>query len=119
MLKAPERGASIAIDGRDDSFGSIVTDLISLIGHVQASINLIEAAIVREGTPGDQDNAVDVVVLDDVTPCYAKANAALIACNVSLSTALQSLLDTSRQFMASERASATKLEPRLQRNEVA
>jgi hypothetical protein len=30
--------------------GAIVSDLISLVGHVQASINLIEAAIAREGT---------------------------------------------------------------------
>ena len=98
MQKAVERGASIAIGGRDDSFGSVVSELISLIGHVQASIKLIETAIVRESAPGDQDIAADVVVLDDVTPCFAKANAALIACNVSLSTALQSLLDTSKQF---------------------
>ena len=102
MQMAQERGASVAIGRHDDSFGSVVSDLISLIGHVQASIKLIEAAIVREAGPGDLDDVADVVVLDDVTPCYAKANAALIACNVSLSTALQSLLDTSKQFMASE-----------------
>jgi hypothetical protein len=100
MQNAMERGASTEIAGHDESFGSIVSDLIGLIGHVQASIKLIEAAIVQESAPGDQ--ADEVVVLDDVTPCYAKANAALIACNVSLSTALQSLLDTSKQFMASE-----------------
>jgi hypothetical protein len=103
MQKAMERGASFAISGRDDSFGPVVSDLISLIGHVQASIKLIEAAIAREASAGNQDNAVDIAVLDDVTPCYAKANAALIACNVSLSTALQSLLDTSKRFIASER----------------
>ena len=104
MQMSQEQGASVAIGSRDDSFGAVVCDLISLIGHVQASMKLIEAAIVREGGPGDPDDAADVVVLDDVTPCYAKANAALIACNVNLSTALQSLLDNSKQFMASERA---------------
>jgi len=102
MQTAMERSASTAVSERDDSFSSVVSDLISLMGHVQASIKLIEAAIVREAGPGDLDDVADVVVLDDVTPCYAKANAALIACNVSLSTALQSLLDTSKQFMASE-----------------
>jgi hypothetical protein len=35
---------------RNDSFGAIVSDLISPVGHVQAKINLIEAAIAREGT---------------------------------------------------------------------
>jgi hypothetical protein len=103
MQKAMERDASIAVSDRDDSFSSVVSDLKSLIGHVQASIKLIEAAIVLESSPGNPDNAADLTILDDVTPCYAKANAALIACNVSLSTALQSLLDTSKRFIASER----------------
>jgi hypothetical protein len=85
MQKAMERSASIAISDRDDSFSSVVSDLISLIGHVQASIKLVEAALLAESA--NHDNATDVAVLDDVTPCYAKANAALIACNVSLSTA--------------------------------
>lgn len=102
MQKAMERGASIAASGRDDSFGSVVSDLITLIQHVRASIELIETAIVPESSQGSQSNP-DIVILDDVTPCFAKANAALIACNVSLSTALQSLLDTSKRFNASER----------------
>ena len=102
MQNAMERDVSIAAD-RDDSFRSVVSDLVSLIGHVQASIKLIEGAIVQEISPADQNNAANVVVLDDVTPCYAKANAALIACNASLGSALQSLLDTSRQFTAAER----------------
>lgn len=100
MQRALEQDALPAIDGRDDSFRSVVSDLVSLIGHVQASIELIETAIARESR---QDDGGDVVVLDDVTPSYAAANAALLACNVSLSTALQSLLDGSKQFLASER----------------
>jgi len=103
MQNAMERASSLARGDHDESFGSVVSDLICLIGHVQASIKLIEAAIVRETSLGNQDSTTDIVVLDDVTPCYAKANAALIACNVSLSAALQSLLDTSKQFIASER----------------
>jgi hypothetical protein len=102
MQNAMERDVSIAAD-RDDSFRSVVSDLVSLIGHVQASIKLIEGAIVQEISPADQNNAANAVVLDDVTPCYAKANAALIACNVSLGAALQSLLDASRQFIPAER----------------
>ena len=104
MQKALEQDASPAIDGHDDSFRSVVSDLVSLIGHVQASIELIETAIARESSPDGQNDGGDVVVLDDVTPCYAAANAALLACNVSLSTALQSLLDGSRQqFLAGGR----------------
>jgi hypothetical protein len=103
MQRALEQDASPAIDGRDDSFRSVVSDLVSLIGHVQASIELIETTVARESSPGAQDDGGDVVVLDDITPCYAAANAALLACNVSLSTALQSLLDASKQFRAGER----------------
>jgi len=100
MQEAMERSASIVVSDRDDSFSSVVSDLISLIAHVQASIKLIEAALLAESA--NHDHATDVAVPDDVTPCYAKANAALIACNVSLGTALQSLLDTSKRFIASD-----------------
>jgi hypothetical protein len=68
-----EGGNSLANASRDDDFSSIVSDLISLIGRVQSSIKLIESAIVRESSHGDQNNDRNVVVLDDVTPCYAEA----------------------------------------------
>jgi hypothetical protein len=90
-----EGGNSLATASCDHDFSSSVSDLISLIGHVQSSIKLVESAIVRESSHGDQDNDGNVVVLDDVTPCYAEANSAPIACNVSLSTVLKSLLDAS------------------------
>jgi hypothetical protein len=82
-----------AAAGIDESFGAIVSDLISLVEHVQASINLIEGAIVRETSLGDGDTG-NVIVLDDVTPQYLKANHALHACNASLETALRSLFET-------------------------
>jgi hypothetical protein len=80
----------------DDSFGTIVSNLISLVEQVQASIDLIEGAIARETTVGDQDNSQDnsnVIVLDDVTPQYMKASIALNKCSINLGTALQFLLD--------------------------
>jgi hypothetical protein len=76
----------------DDGFGTIVSDLISLVEHVLASIGLIDGAIAREIALGDGD-AAGVIVLDDVTPQYLKASHALQACSASLDTALQSLLD--------------------------
>ena len=103
MQRALEQDASPATCGRDDSFHSVVSDLVSLIGHVQASIELIETAIARESSQDGQDDGGEVVVLDDVKPRYAAANAALPARNVSLRTALQSLLDASKQFRAGER----------------
>ncbi len=39
----------------------------------------LEAAVAREAAPGNQDAASNVFVLDDVTPRYVKANAALDA----------------------------------------
>ena len=84
----------IAAAGIDESFGTIVSDLISLAEHVQASINLIEGAIARETSLGD-GGIGNVIVLDDVTPQYLKAGHALHACSASLETALRSLYETS------------------------
>jgi len=78
--------------GVDESFRAIVSDLISLVEHVQASIDLIEGAIARETSIGDGD-AGNVIVLDDVTPQYLKAGHALHACGASLETALKSLFE--------------------------
>ena len=78
---------------RNDGHHSIVSDLVSLIGHVQAGIKLLEAAIAREAA-SCKEEAAGVFVLDDVTPHYVKANAALNACNAALGVALHHLLDT-------------------------
>jgi hypothetical protein len=81
-----------AAAGEDNGFGAIVSDLISLVEHVEASIGLVDSAIARETSLGDPD-AANVIVLDDVTPQYLKASHALKACSASLDAALQSLLD--------------------------
>jgi hypothetical protein len=75
-----------------DSFGAIVSDLILLVEHVQASINLVERAIAREITVGDHENS-NVIILDDVTPQYVKASTALNSCSTDLCHAVQFLLD--------------------------
>ena len=61
---------------------AIGCDLTTLIAHVQASINRIEAAPRRQTSPGDEE-ATSIIVLDDVTPQYIKATCALNACHVS------------------------------------
>jgi hypothetical protein len=76
----------------DDSFATLVSSLMSLAQHVQASIKLIDNAIARE-TSGDSADASNVVVLDDVTPQYFKASLALNSCSASLDAALKSLLE--------------------------
>jgi hypothetical protein len=78
---------------RNDGHQSIVAELASLIEQVQAGIKLLEAAIATESAPGNQESAGNIFVLDDVTPRYIKANAALNACNADLDAALHYLLD--------------------------
>lgn len=90
---------------RGASFGNVVSDLISLIEHVQASIDLIEAEIAWETSAGGQEPS-NVVVLDDVTPQYLRASRALNNCSASLGTALQFLLDAGQSGRQSIRLTA-------------
>ena len=92
-MQNPQRG-SIADqpDDRNDAYQSVVSDLVSLIEHVQASLLLVERAIAREASAGSQE--ADIIVLDDVTPPFVKAAEALKACDADLGIALRSLLDS-------------------------
>jgi hypothetical protein len=94
MQNAAGDGIEFGTDGQNDSYRSVVSDLVSLIEHVQASLRLIEQTMVRETSPGSQENAANVIVLDDVSPRYVKATAALKACDATLGIALHSLLDS-------------------------
>jgi hypothetical protein len=93
MQNAAGGGASGQFDSRNDSPRAIVSDLVSLIEHVQASIRLIEQAIVRESRLGNQEVGANVIVLDDVTPRYESANTALNRCSAGLGVALHFLRD--------------------------
>ena len=56
MQNAAGGGIAIDPDDRNDAYRSVVSDLVSLIEHVQASLRLIEQAIARETAlrqPGD------------------------------------------------------------------
>lgn len=93
MQNAAGADASVQPDTRNDGFHSIVSELVCLIEHVQTSVKLIESAIARESSLGNHEVAADFFILDDVTPCYAKASAALDACSAGLGIALHFLLD--------------------------
>jgi hypothetical protein len=84
---------AVQSDNRDDSYSSIISNLGSLVEQVRANMELIESAIAGEASLGIQEAAADIVVLDDVTPRYVKANAALSACNTGLGIALHMLRD--------------------------
>jgi hypothetical protein len=87
------------------AYRAVVSDLVSLVEHVQNSLRLIEHTIARETSletsletspetsPGGPESSTNVIVLDDVSPRYLKAAAALQACDVNLGLALRSLLD--------------------------
>jgi len=90
------QGGRVAIepDDRNDAYRSVVSDVISLIEHVQASRRLIEQEIARETALGSQETSANIIVLDDVTPPYVRATAALKACDSNLAIALQCLLES-------------------------
>ena len=93
MQNPQSGGIAIEPEDRNDAYRSVVSDVISLIEHVQASLRLIEQEIARETASGGQETSSNVIVLDDVTPPYVRATAALKACDANLAIALHSLLD--------------------------
>ena len=66
---------------RNDVYRAVVSDLVSLVEHVQKSLRLIEQTIARETSPGSPESSANIIVLDDVSPRYMKAGAALHACD--------------------------------------
>ncbi len=71
----------------------IVSDLGFLMAQIQASMRLIDAALACELSSGDEEMPANVVVLDDVTPRYVRASAALNTCRTELGRALHVLQD--------------------------
>src|ERR1700704_2752419 len=87
-------------DDQDGTFRSVVADLIGLVERIQRSLELVETAIVVEMSAGKEDMSAAVVVLDDVTPGYLKAGAALQACGAGLGLALHLLQAPTRAGVA-------------------
>jgi hypothetical protein len=77
----------------NDNYTAIVSNLRSLVEQVSAAMKLIESAIASEAATGHPDIATNIVVLDDVTPRYIRANAALGTCNAGLGVALHLVHD--------------------------
>jgi hypothetical protein len=81
-----------------DSRQLIEADLRSLIARIESSVRLIDAAMTREEVEREDDRAgvgsTGIFVLDDVTPRYAAASAALNACRAGLGHVLESLSDS-------------------------
>jgi hypothetical protein len=101
-------GSSRQPDGRNENY-LVVTDLASLIERIQASIEMLEPVIARALPPDELEAYDDVVVLDDVTPHYVRANTALNACRAGLGVALHCLLDTEASDGLREATAARKV----------
>jgi hypothetical protein len=93
MQNAADGGTSTTSDGPNDNYHAIVSDLVALVAQLQSSIHLIESAMVGDAPLGHQESASNIVVLDDITPRYARANAALNAASAGLRVALHFLRD--------------------------
>ena len=93
MQSAAGDGVAQAAQDQNDVNHALVSDLAGLVEHVQKSLRLIEQTIAGETSPGNPESSTSVIVLDDVSPRYMKAAAALQACDVNLGIALHSLRD--------------------------
>lgn len=88
----PPLAAMVEIDSRQ----LIAAELRSLIARIEISMRLIDAAM----EPDDSailsaiSGSTEIVVLDDVTPRYATASAALNTCRAELGRALQKLSES-------------------------
>lgn len=76
---------------QNDGYDAVVADLARLIEQVQGSLRLIEQEMAGEAMVSGVENAGNVVVLDDISPRYMTATAALHACEANLDIALHSL----------------------------
>jgi len=89
-----------------DSRQLIAAELRSLIARIEISMRLIDAAMTSECLETDGDSAIvstdssansgstEIIVLDDVTPRYATASAALNCCRAELGQALRNLSES-------------------------
>jgi hypothetical protein len=59
MWNAATGGSSMQTESEVDNHGSVVVNLQSLIGHIQASIALVEAAVASEFCDGNRDAAAE------------------------------------------------------------
>jgi hypothetical protein len=80
-----------------DSHQLIAAELRSLIARIEISLRLIDAAMEAEDDSAIVNaelGSTEIVVLDDVSPRFATASAALNSCRAELGQALQNLSES-------------------------
>jgi hypothetical protein len=91
MQQAASNRLIVPRDVPHDGGDGLIKELQSLSERVRAVTRAINTAIALERVANHAETAADVVVLDDVTPRYLRANSALQACSIHLDGALQFL----------------------------
>ncbi|MGQ0685148.1 hypothetical protein [Bradyrhizobium sp.] len=91
MQKTKGGGMQPESADRNEKYHMVVSDLVAVIGRVRNSLELIESEIASEA---EGEEASDIIVLDDVTPGYSRAQAALRECEAGLSAALHLLQES-------------------------
>jgi hypothetical protein len=89
MKEAKVGGTSFADGGLKDDCWPLISNLVSLVRHVETSMAFCELA---KDAHSHEESTANIAVLDDVTPRYVTANTALIACDVQLRETLRVLL---------------------------
>jgi len=98
-----------AAASNSDSRQLIAADLRSLIAQIETSMRQIEI-MMSQANKAEEAGSADVFVLDDVTPRYATATAALGACKAGLDLALRCLSESGK---SAETATAAVRRPPL------
>ncbi len=76
---------------QDHDSDALRDEMMALVHHITAIAAAIDQAILRELQSIDQESAGSTVVIDDITPAYRKASAALRDCLMLVGTALECL----------------------------
>jgi hypothetical protein len=79
----------------NESCWPLISNLVSLVRHIETSITFCASA---KDAHGQEEAADNIAVLDDVTPRYAMASDALVACKMQLREALHVLLNADNRL---------------------
>jgi hypothetical protein len=90
MREATDYSIFLAHHGQQDATSLLLSDFLSLMQRVQTSIKFNDLALAVVGLENN-DLDGDLFILDDLTPRYAIANAALNVCNTVLGNAFSRL----------------------------
>jgi len=87
MPRPLEREPQVPPGERPQSSDPVTSEVLALIEHVSASIDLVDSAIMHAAAE-DLDTAKDFFIMDDVSPRYLELRSLLDAVHASLRATL-------------------------------